>query len=161
MNKISRWMLAAAACLTLGVASVAAQEVATASKSEADSKVEGQRKHRGMHRKMARVHGRHGMKHMAEELGLSDAQKTQLKGIHEQQRDKARELRQNESLTKEQKLEQMKTLRESTKTQVQGVLTAEQQTRLTEMKAQKKQRMQERKERWQKRRSEGTTTQQL
>lgn len=161
MKKITRWMLAATACLTLSVASLAAQEVAPAPKSETDSKVEGHQKHRGMHRKMARMHGKHAMMHMSEELGLTDAQKTQLKGIHEQQRAKARELHENTSLTREQKMEQMQALRDSTKTQVQGVLTPEQQTKLSQMKAQRKQRMQERKEYWQKRKSEGTTTQQL
>jgi Spy/CpxP family protein refolding chaperone len=81
------------------------------------------------------------MQKMATELNLTEAQKTQLKGIHEQQRAKMQELRANTSLTKEQKMDQARALRESTHSQMTSLLTPEQQNKFEAMKANRKGRM--------------------
>lgn len=137
MKQITRGLLAALACLTLSVAQVAAQDT-PATTTTTEQKTEKHQRHMKAHRmhRMGMMKGR-----MAEELGLTDAQKTQIKSIHEQQRAKAQELKGNASLTQEQKMEQFKALRESTHTQVQGVLTADQQAKFTAMKAKHKERM--------------------
>ncbi len=136
MKRFTKVMLASTACLTLSIAMVAQEAQTTVQ----DKKVEGQHERHMRGDKMGRMGGKH-MQKMATELGLTEAQKTQIKNLHEQQRTKAQELRANESLTKEQKMEQFKALHESTQSQVNSLLTPEQQTKFTEMKANRKARM--------------------
>ncbi len=137
MKRFSRLMLASTACLTLSVAMVAQEAQTTSQEKKTDAQHE--RHMRGG--KMGRMGGAKHMDKMATELGLTDAQKTQIKSLHEQQRTKAMELRKNESLTKEQKMEQFKALRESTHSQMTSLLTPEQQTKFSAMKAEHKGRM--------------------
>ena len=139
MKRTTNWILAATACLTLSVAQLAAQDAQTATKQ--DDKTTDAQHQRHMKGKMGRMGGKAHMDHMAKELGLTDAQQTQLKSIHEQQRAKMQELRNNDTLTREQKMEQFKALRESTQSQVNNVLTADQQKRFSEIKAHHKERM--------------------
>lgn len=136
MNLFMKVILASTACLTLSTVMVAQEAQTTGQEKQADT--QHQRHMRGGKMKGMRAHN---LQHMATELGLTDAQKTQLKTLHEQQRTKAQELRSNESLTKEQRMEQMKALHESTQSQVNSLLTPEQQTRFAEMKADRKARM--------------------
>lgn len=138
MKRYTQWILAATACLTLTVAPMAAQDAPAA--TDRNMSVDAQH-HRQMHRKMARMSARKHMGMLAKELNLTDAQKTQIKNLHEQQRAKAQELKANESLTREQKMEQFQALRESTHSQVQGVLTPEQQKQFSEIKAKHKEHM--------------------
>ena len=58
------------------------------------------------------------MKHMAEELGLTDAQKEQVKSILQAQKPKLDALRENESLNRRQKMKQGRELRESVQKQI-------------------------------------------
>ncbi len=74
--------------------------------------------HRGMGRRMLRG------------LNLSDSQKQQLKPIFEQQHQQMQALRNNNSLTPEQKKTQAQQIRQNTMTQVNGILTPEQQQQL-------------------------------
>ncbi len=138
MKRFTKVMLAFTACLTLSVAMVA-QEAAPTTGQEKKADAQQERHMRGG--KMGRMGGGKHIQKMATELGLTDAQKTQIKSIHEQQRTKAMELRNNESLTQEQKMEQFKALRESTHSQVSSLLTADQQTKFAAMKAGHKGRM--------------------
>lgn len=163
MKRFMKVMLASTACLTLSVAMVA-QEAQTAGQNT-EKKADGQHERHMRGGKMGRMGGKH-MQHMATELGLTEAQKTQIKNLHEQQRTKMQELRANESLSKEQKMEQFKALHESTQSQVNGLLTPEQQTKFTEMQANRKARMGKHKGRrgaWadktEKTKTEGTTKQ--
>lgn len=77
-------------------------------------------------------HGRHGrgMGRMLRGLNLSDSQKQQLKPILEQQHQQMQALRNNSSLTPEQKKAQAQQIRQSTMAQVNGILTPEQQQQL-------------------------------
>ena len=135
MKRITKWMLAATACLTLSVATLA-QDAQTAAQ---DQKKDDAQQERPMRGKMGRMGGPAAHKNMlAKELNLTDSQKNQIKSIHEQERTKAQELRKNDSLTQQQKKEQFQALRESTGTQVNGVLTADQQKRFAEMKTNRK-----------------------
>jgi Spy/CpxP family protein refolding chaperone len=144
MHRFTRGIFAATACLTLGAATLAAQETTPAPAPAQNQVLKQDRAQHMRHmrgHKMARMHG---MKHMGQELNLTDAQKTQLKGIHEQQRTKMQELHNNQSLTKEQKMEQMKALRQSNHEQMLSVLTPEQKTRMEQMKADRKAKMEKR-----------------
>lgn len=138
MKRLTKVVLASTACLTLSVAMVAQE----AQPAPAQGKpTDGQHEHHMGGGKMGRMGGAKHMQKMATELSLTDAQKTQIKTLHEQQRAKAMELRNNESLTKEQKMEQFKALRESTHSQMNSLLTPEQQTKFAAIKAQHKGRM--------------------
>lgn len=140
MKRFTKVMLASTACLTLSVAMVAQEAPAT---GQADGKnADGQhQRHMRSHGKMGRMGAEKHMQKMATELNLTEAQKTQLKGIHEQQRAKMQELRANTSLTKEQKMDQARALRESTHSQMTSLLTPEQQNKFEAMKANRKGRM--------------------
>jgi Spy/CpxP family protein refolding chaperone len=141
MKRFMRLMLASSACLTLSVAMVAQEAQTTGQVGTTDTSKQADSHHQHHRGKMGRMGGAQHMQKMATELNLTEAQKTQLKGIHEQQRTKMQELRANTSLTKEQKMEQAKALRESTHSQMTTLLTPEQQTKFTEMKANRKARV--------------------
>ena len=64
------------------------------------------------------------------ELGLSQEQKDQMKQIREQQRAKRDAIRDDDSLSLEQRRAKMRELRKETRTQVDGVLTPEQKAKL-------------------------------
>lgn len=81
---------------------------------------------------------------IAEHLGLTDAQKTQLKQLHRAHRDAMEKLQDDESLTRKQFREQMTALRKSFEEQRRAVLTPEQQAKADEMRAKMKERMKER-----------------
>lgn len=87
------------------------------------------------------------MERMAEHLGLTDAQKAQLKQIHRAQRDAMEKLQDDESLTRKQFREQMAALRKSFQEQRRAVLTPEQQAKADEMHAKMKERRQHRRDR--------------
>lgn len=61
------------------------------------------------------------------DLGLTPDQKAKMKSIHEGIRDQMRALRNDQSLTLEQRHEKARSLREATRQQVLGVLTPQQQ----------------------------------
>ena len=140
MNRITKHLLGATACLTLGATLVAAQETTPPANAKTN---EAQHMHHARGRKMARMHGMQ-MGYMARDLNLTDAQKQQMKTFHEQQRTKAEAIRNNESLTKEQKREQFKALRQSGHEQMLSVLTPEQKTKMEQHKADRKAKMEKR-----------------
>ncbi|HYG99594.1 MAG TPA: hypothetical protein VD837_10720 [Terriglobales bacterium] len=86
-------------------------------------------------------HGRKGMDRwsqlgrMVEQLNLSDEQKSKLQPLFEQQRTQMQALRQDTSLTPEQKRTKMKELRDANHQQVMAILTPEQQQNLESMRA--------------------------
>ncbi len=88
-------------------------------------------------------HGRHGahMREMMTKLNLSQQQQDQLKPIFEKQREEAKAIRQDTSLTEDQKKQKFDALRQDTQTQVNSVLTTEQQQQWAQMKANRQQHM--------------------
>lgn len=79
-------------------------------------------------------------KRMAEKLNLSQQQQDQLKPIFEKQREQAKAIWQDNSLTQDQKREKFQSLRQETRLQMNQVLTPEQQQQLQQMREQRKQR---------------------
>lgn len=66
------------------------------------------------------------MQEMARDLNLSDAQKEQLKPILKAQMEKLGELRQDQSLSRADKLKRLQAIREESLPQVKAILTPEQ-----------------------------------
>ncbi len=88
---------------------------------------------------------------MAEHLGLTPEQQAKVQAIHQAERTQAEAIRNDASLSREQKQEKRKALRESTVQQVDGVLTPAQAAKAREMRAKAKDRMEERKDRMEER----------
>ena len=78
---------------------------------------------------------RDNLQKMAEELGLTAEQKTQIKAIHEGNRGKLQAIRDDASLSQDQKREQAKALRQSTQAKVDALLTPEQRVKAKELRA--------------------------
>lgn len=74
------------------------------------------------------------MEEMKANLGLNDDQAAKLKTLNEQSHSQMKTIRENNSLSESAKKEQMKSLKQSTKTQRQSILTAEQIKKMDEMK---------------------------
>jgi len=72
------------------------------------------------------MRGQAGSDRLAELLNLTDDQKPKVKAILEDQRKKMGDLRQDTSLTPEDRKAKMKAIRENTATQMKAVLTADQ-----------------------------------
>lgn len=72
---------------------------------------------------------------LAEELGLSAEQKAQLEPIMKAQAEKRRALRDDQSLTREQRMEKMRAIMEEGNKAISAVLTPEQMAKYKEMQA--------------------------
>lgn len=81
----------------------------------------------------ALVEHRVRMASLAEKLGLSDVQKTQLKQIRQSARASIQPIRENASLTPEQKTAQIHDILKAARTQMRGVLTPDQQQKLDDL----------------------------
>jgi len=81
--------------------------------------------------------GRHGkrLEHLAQALGLTDQQKAQLKELIKAQRPELKAIRQNETLTKEQKKEQARQIFTEIKQEAKSFLTPEQQQKWDALRA--------------------------
>jgi len=73
------------------------------------------------------------MKHMAGELGLTDVQKGQIKGIMESQRAKMEAMRDDEVTPRMEKRQKMQALRAEIQQSIRAVLTSEQQVKFDAM----------------------------
>ena len=78
------------------------------------------------------------LKAMTENLGLTEEQQGKLKAIFEQNRPKAKELRADTALSKEDKRAKMIELRKAEIQEIRAVLTPEQQEKMKEMRAARK-----------------------
>jgi Spy/CpxP family protein refolding chaperone len=76
-----------------------------------------------------------GFQRLAQQLNLTDQQKTQIQGFTQAERQQALSIRQDTSLTPQQKQDQFKQLRASTRQQIQGVLTPDQQAQMKQLRA--------------------------
>ena len=63
---------------------------------------------------------------IAQQLNLTDDQKPKVKTILDDQRQKMRDLRQNEDLSRDDRMAQMKSIREDTDAKLKAVLTSDQ-----------------------------------
>jgi Spy/CpxP family protein refolding chaperone len=70
---------------------------------------------------------------MKERLGLSDDQAAKIKQIHEDSREEMKKLKDDESLSREDKMAARKKIQQSTKAKVDAVLTTEQRKKADEM----------------------------
>jgi Spy/CpxP family protein refolding chaperone len=68
----------------------------------------------------------HGFERMVEELNLTDDQKPKVKTIMDAQTQKMRDVREDDSLSQDDKRAKMKAIHEDTATQLQAVLTPDQ-----------------------------------
>ena len=78
---------------------------------------------------------RGGFERMAQQLNLTDQQKTQIQGFTQAGRRQALSIKQDTSLTPEQKRDKFRQLRASTHQQVLGVLTPEQQQQMKQLRS--------------------------
>ncbi len=83
-----------------------------------------------------RTHAKEGMRgRLFEKLNLTEEQKTAIKPIMENQHKEMKAIWDNNSLSHEQKMEQMKALHQKSAEEMKKVLTPEQQKKLDELKA--------------------------
>ncbi len=76
------------------------------------------------------------LQRLSEELSLTEAQKAEIWSFSEQQQNQARTLRGDNSLSRAEKQEQAKQIRQATQEGIQRILTSEQQERFAEMRKQ-------------------------
>ena len=81
--------------------------------------------------------GERGMKMMAE-LNLTDAQKAKLKPIMEATRAQMKAMREDTTMSREDKMAKMKAMRATNETKINAILTPTQQKKLAELKAARK-----------------------
>lgn len=83
-------------------------------------------------------HQHHQQGMMAKELNLTEAQKTQAKVINEDTRKKMQELNKNESITVKEQRDRKDAIRKERKTKLDGLLTAEQKAKQTQLRVEHK-----------------------
>ena len=83
-------------------------------------------------------HQKHEKGMMAKQLNFTDAQKNQAKTINEDTRKKMQELNKNESITVKEQRDRKAAIAKERKTKIDGLLTAEQKTKQTQLKAEHK-----------------------
>lgn len=88
------------------------------------------------HLKPKHQHGHHGM--LPKELNLSEAQRKQAKGIHEEFRKKMQDLNKQESLTVKEFRDRKFALRKEQKAKMDGILTPEQKNKMAQLKVDQK-----------------------
>ena len=124
MNKFSKWMLATAmSTMMLLTAGMAQDQSAPPAETAAGGEHGGP------------GGGKH-MEKMFKDLNLTDAQKAQVKDLHNSTREQMKALKQDQSLTKDQKRERMKALHLETQSKMSSILTPEQQQKMKEKRAQ-------------------------
>ena len=92
----------------------------------------------GAHRGLARAQGGKRMQKLADTLGLSDAQKAQLKPILQSAGQQARAIQADTSLTPQAKQAKLKDLRKSANKQMMAILTPDQRQKLKAMRQQQR-----------------------
>lgn len=88
--------------------------------------------------KRGRHHQKHGHEMMAKKLDFSEDQKTQLKAINADSRKKMQELSKNESITVKEMRDRKAAIQKDRKLKMEGLLTAEQKTKMAQLKAERK-----------------------
>ena len=83
-------------------------------------------------------HNKHQKGMMAKQLNFTDAQKAQVKTINEDSRKKMQELNRNEGITVKEQRDRKAAILKERKTKMDGLLTAEQKTKMTQLRAEHK-----------------------
>ena len=83
-------------------------------------------------------HNKHEKGMMAKQLNFSEAQKNQAKAINEDSRKKMQDLNKNESITVKEQRDRKAAITKERKTKLDGLLTADQKTKQTQLKAEHK-----------------------
>jgi protein CpxP len=117
----------AGAMLAAGIPAIA--QTATDTQGSTTNSTQTQGKHWRHHGK------RDHMARMAKKLNLSQDQQNQLKPIFEKQHEQAKAIKNDSSLTPDQKKEKFQSLRQDTMAQMNNILTPEQQQQWQQMKA--------------------------
>lgn len=97
-----------------------------------------------------RMGGRHmpsvddQVKHLSEQLNLTDTQKTQVKAILQDQHDQMKKVMQNSSGSREDNWSKMREIHQNASAKVRDLLTDEQKTKYDKLEQERQQRMQER-----------------
>ena len=81
------------------------------------------------------------LKHLTKKLKLSDEQQTKLKPILEDQHKQMDQLREDSSLSRQEKFSKMQEIRQNSDTQIKSVLTEDQQKNFDKMRAEQQDRM--------------------
>ncbi len=89
-------------------------------------------------------HQKHQKGMMAKQLNFTDAQKSRAKTINDDSRKKMQELNKNESITVKEQRDRKAAIQKERKTKMDGLLTADQKTRMTQLKAEQKVKKEER-----------------
>jgi periplasmic protein CpxP/Spy len=97
---------------------------------QSNPQAQGQAMHQGQHASR--------LEWLSKELNLTDEQKTKLKPILEDEGKQMHALRDDTSLTQDQKHEKMKQLHETTDSKINDILTPDQQKKFADLKAQQK-----------------------
>ncbi len=87
------------------------------------------------------MHGEHAQSHLdwlSQQLNLTDDQKAKLQPIFQEEEKQIRAVRNDSSLTPDQKREKIKQIHEANRPQVDAVLTPEQKQKLAQIKAEHK-----------------------
>jgi Spy/CpxP family protein refolding chaperone len=87
----------------------------------------------------AKGHRGQFMQKLSEKLNLTDAQKTSIKAIFASDANEIKAIRQDNSLSEEQKKAKIKEIRDAAKEKINAILTPEQQAKWAELKKQSKQ----------------------
>jgi len=125
---MKRLLLSAALAGTMIAAGIPTfAQTATESQSTPSTTQQTQGKH-------WRHHGNR-MAHMAKKLNLSQDQQNQLKPIFQAQHEQAKAIRNDSSLTQDQKKEKFQALRQDTMAKMNSILTPEQQQQWQQMRA--------------------------
>ncbi|MGA1980002.1 MAG: hypothetical protein ABSG99_05505 [Sedimentisphaerales bacterium] len=91
----------------------------------------------------ANQHAHWFMQELSEKLNLTDAQKTAIKPILANDANEIKAVRQDSSLSEEQKIAKIKEIRENGRKQINAILTPEQQKEFAEIKSEARHRMRE------------------
>jgi Spy/CpxP family protein refolding chaperone len=126
MKRVFLSVALAGSIIAAGIPALAQQAATDSQSNTTAQQPETERHHHG---------GKHGdrMARMAEKLNLSQDQQDKLKPIFEKQRDQAQAIKNDNSLSQDQKKEKFQSLRQDTMAQVNGILTPEQQQQWQQM----------------------------
>ena len=126
MNLKKLMVIAAIGASTLGTAAYTMHTATAQGGKPQGSQKNGQFRERGQR-------GKRMMERMEKELNLTSAQKARIQTIMKESRTKSQKIRENQSLSPEQKRAQMKSNREATMKRVNTVLTPQQRQKLASM----------------------------
>ncbi len=136
-------MLAALLSLGFSAGSAFGQDDQAAPPPQSDQQ-SGQQPGPGMGRHMGRRHMPSvddELKHLTKKLKLSDDQQTKLKPILEDQRKQMDQIREDSSLSRQDRFSKMRDLRQSSDAQIKTVLDEDQQKNFDKMRAEQQERM--------------------